>query len=106
MSVLIKGALVITQDEKRSIGTKDIFCNDGRIEEIDDRVAVEASYVIKGNTLVMPGLINTHTHLPMVLMRGYGDDLPLERWLTEKIWPIEQKFNADLVAAGTRLAVL
>jgi len=106
MSVLIKGALVLTQNEERTITTKDIFCNDGRIEEIGDRVAVEASYVIKGNTLVMPGLINTHTHLPMVLMRGYGDDLPLERWLTEKIWPIEQRLNADLVAAGTRLAVL
>jgi 5-methylthioadenosine/S-adenosylhomocysteine deaminase len=106
MSILLKDALVITQNEERDIVTKDIFIDDNRIEEIGDHIPVESSYTIKGNKLVMPGLINTHTHLPMSLMRGYGDDLPLERWLQEKIWPVEQQFDDALVAAGTRLSLL
>ena len=106
MSILLKDALIITQNEERAIVTKDIFIDDNRIEEIGDHIPVESSYTIKGNKLVMPGLINTHTHLPMSLMRGYGDDLPLERWLHEKIWPVEQQFDDALVAAGTRLSLL
>ncbi|HDS59785.1 MAG TPA: amidohydrolase [Thermoplasmatales archaeon] len=106
MSILIRDALVLTQDAERSIARKDVFIEDGRIAEVSPRVPVEASYVITGRNLVMPGLVNTHTHLPMTLMRGYGDDLPLEQWLTQKIWPVEQRLTADLVAAGTRLALL
>lgn len=106
MSILIKNALVLTQDEQRRITHKDLFIEDNRIAEVSDRIAVEASYVITGHKLVMPGLINTHTHLPMTLMRGYGDDLALEEWLTQKIWPVEQRLTPELVAAGTRLALL
>jgi 5-methylthioadenosine/S-adenosylhomocysteine deaminase len=55
--------------------------------------------------LVMPGLVNLHTHAAMALMRGLSDDLPLMRWLQEHIWPAESKFVSDaFVEAGTRLA--
>ena len=57
--------------------------------------------------VLMPGLINAHTHSPMVLLRGLADDLPLMTWLTQHIWPAEQRWvNPDFVLAGTRLAVL
>ena len=57
--------------------------------------------------IVLPGLINTHTHAPMVLFRGLADDLPLMRWLTEYIFPAEkQTVSADFVRIGAELAAL
>jgi len=56
--------------------------------------------------ILMPGLINSHTHLAMNLMRGYADDLPLMNWLQEHIWPTEAQFvNAEFVRCGTELAL-
>ena len=56
--------------------------------------------------ILTPPLINGHTHAAMTLFRGYGDDLPLMRWLEEKIWPIERKLEPADVYWGTRLACL
>ena len=53
---------------------------------------------------VVPGLVNGHTHAAMTLMRGYGGDLPLMKWLQDKIFPVEAKLTADDVYWGTRLA--
>ena len=53
---------------------------------------------------LLPGLVNGHTHAAMTLMRGYGDDLPLMRWLQDRIWPTEAKLTAGDVYWGTRLA--
>ena len=58
-----------------------------------------------GALLVSP-LINGHTHAAMTLFRGYGDDLPLMRWLQEKIWPVERRLEPEDVYWGTRLACL
>ena len=56
---------------------------------------------------VTPGLINCHTHAAMALLRGVGDDLPLMRWLKERIWPLETALiSADFVYDGTQLAAL
>ncbi len=59
----------------------------------------------KGRAL-MPGLVNTHGHAAMSLLRGYADDLPLQTWLEEKMWPLEAKFTARQVYAGTALSVV
>ncbi len=104
MSILIKAATIVTQDSERNIIEGDVYIEDGRIVEIG-KINVEAEYVVK-KKIVMPGLINTHTHLPMTLMRGYGDDLTLEEWLTTRIWPIEKKLDKKMIKAGTRLAFL
>lgn len=57
--------------------------------------------------VVMPGLVNAHTHASMALLRGVGDDLPLQRWLTERIWPLEQALvGEDFVHDGARLAAV
>src|SRR5215813_15577117 len=57
--------------------------------------------------VVMPGLVNTHTHAPMVLYRGLADDLALDEWLTKYIFPAEAKtVSPEFVRAGTKLAVL
>ncbi|MEC0232196.1 amidohydrolase [Paenibacillus alba] len=63
--------------------------------------------VIDGtNKLYMPGLVNTHGHAAMSLLRGYGDDLALQIWLEEKMWPMEAKFTSQDVKWGTLLSIL
>ncbi len=55
--------------------------------------------------VVMPGLINTHTHAAMTLLRSYADDLPLMPWLNEKVWPFEDKLTDEDIYWGTALAL-
>lgn len=56
--------------------------------------------------LLIPGLINTHTHAAMALLRGFADDLSLEDWLNTRIWPAEQAFvNPEFIIDGTKLAI-
>ncbi|MEK3748808.1 amidohydrolase [Paenibacillus sp. FSL E2-8871] len=63
--------------------------------------------VVDGSRLLfMPGLVNTHGHAAMSLLRGYGDDLALQVWLQEKMWPMEAKFTGEDVYWGTSLSVL
>ncbi len=102
--MLIKDSKIITQDKNRRVIEGDLYIENGEIIEIG-KISTEADFVIK-NKIVMPGLINMHTHLPMVLLRGYGDDLPLEEWLTTRIWPAEAKLKKSHISAGTKLALL
>jgi len=88
-----------------------VAINDGRI--IDILPSSEASERYEPGVLVqrpdhvlIPGLVNAHTHAAMTLLRGIADDMPLERWLSEAIWPIEKRFvSAEMVRDGTRLAI-
>lgn len=56
--------------------------------------------------VIMPGLVNTHCHAAMSLLRGYGDDLALKVWLEEKMWPNEAKFTGEDVRWGTLLSIV
>ena len=108
MSILIKKANILTQNKKREQLKGDIFIDDNRITEISKKsINTEVDFKINGeNKLVLPGLINTHTHIPMTLFRGYGDDMILNTWLEEKIWPIESKLNSKSIKIGTELGLL
>lgn len=67
----------------------------------------EADIILDGTEfLAMPGLVNAHTHAAMTLLRGYADDMHLQQWLSEKIWPLEAHLTGDHVYWGTRLACL
>ena len=62
--------------------------------------------ISRPQSVLMPGLVNAHTHNPMTLMRGVADDLPLMRWLTEHIWPIEAAvIGPEFVSDGVELAI-
>jgi 5-methylthioadenosine/S-adenosylhomocysteine deaminase len=69
---------------------------------------IEAARVLAlPGQVLLPGLINAHTHSPMTLLRGLADDLPLMTWLHEHIWPAEGRWvDPEFVADGTRLALL
>ena len=58
----------------------------------------------KGKKMLMPGLVNGHTHLPMVLFRSSSDDLPLQTWLDTRIFPMEAKLTPETVQRGAELA--
>jgi len=55
--------------------------------------------------LLMPGLVNSHCHVPMTLLRGYGEGLPLDRWLNERVFPFEDKITPDDTYWGTLLGI-
>jgi len=75
-------------------------------EESELRQQYAAAQVIDcGGKILMPGLINAHTHVPMTLMRGLADDLRLDVWLQGYMWPVERQFvSPDFVRLGTKLA--
>jgi len=99
---------ILTQSPSREVRrNQSIFIDDGRIVEISDKITCEADHVLDGRRKVaLPGLVNTHTHLSMTLLRGYADDMPLKEWLSTKIWPIERKLTGDLCYAGGLLGCL
>jgi 5-methylthioadenosine/S-adenosylhomocysteine deaminase len=84
----------------------------GRIADVLPTPEATARYrgreaVTLGSHAVTPGLVNAHTHAAMTLLRGVGDDLPLMRWLSERIWPLEKALvSAEFVHDGGRLAAL
>lgn len=91
---VLRGYMVVENDQITYLG-----------EEKPD--VEEGTEIIDGTHLFfLPGLVNTHGHAAMSLLRGYGDDLALQVWLQEKMWPMEAKFTADDVYWGTSLSVL
>jgi len=67
----------------------------------------EADEVIEASGMVaLPGFVNCHTHAAMTLLRSYADDLPLMEWLSQRIWPLEERLTADDVYWGTMLCIL
>ena len=74
--------------------------------EATQRYRAASTHTLETHALT-PGLVNCHTHAAMALLRGVGDDLPLMRWLKERIWPLESALvSADFVHDGTQLAAL
>src|SRR6267154_4353077 len=112
VDLLVLGATVLTMNaERRIIEDGAVAVRGDVIVSVGSRARVEAKYspaqaVNAGGKLVLPGLINGHTHVLMTLLRGLKDDVTLEEWLTKFIFPAEAKnVNEELVRWGTRLAV-
>ena len=113
VSVVVTGGSVVTVDPQRNVYNPGAIAIDGAaiaavgsVEDVTARfrgaVQIDAS-----GAVVMPGLVNTHTHAPMVLYRGLADDLALQEWLEKYIFPAEAKtVSREMVRAGTRLAAL
>ncbi len=111
VSLLITGAWVLTQNEVRKVFNPgavaikhDEIVAVGAPEELAARFA-PARVLDYPQGLIMPGLINAHTHAAMSLFRGLADDLPLETWLNSYIFPAESKVNGDFVYWGSKLAI-
>lgn len=93
---------LITQNHDRAIRERvDVRIVDGTIHEIGEHLANDGQVIDCSDMLVMPGLVNAHTHVPMNLMRGISDDKPLQAWLEEDIFPAEDRLDGDDVYHGT-----
>ena len=111
--ILITGGTLLTMSAKMEIIEDPVIgIKDGIIIAVEKRGDQKnASYSAKemidaSGCIVMPGLVNTHTHLPMVCFRGMADDLPLMEWLTKHIFPAEGRFvNKKMVYDGAMLAM-
>lgn len=112
--ILIRNGIILTQNKNRQIikngailiKDKKIFAV-GKSAEIEKKYKQQIKQAIEAKgKVVMPGLVNAHTHLAMTLLRGIADDLPLEEWWFEKIHPIESRFTKKDVYLGSLLGGL
>ncbi|WP_295723064.1 amidohydrolase family protein [uncultured Methanobrevibacter sp.] len=109
-NILIKNSIILNP---KATGTVDeykssLLIENNKIslisEDIEDS---NADYIIDAQgKILMPGLINTHSHIPMTLFRGYADDLNLDTWLNDYIWPIESHLNSETIYNGTMLGAI
>ncbi len=106
MSVLFKNALILSGNDVIKDGFLGI---EGENIDYIGKTRPEKSYDVErdmSGRLLMPGLINAHTHTPMTLLRGVGSGLNLQQWLFDTVFPIEDRLTREQIKAGVELAVL
>lgn len=109
-SILHPSWIATVDDQNTVLKDYSIALHDGRIHDIQPKQVILQKYMSEveinlEHQLLIPGLINSHTHSPMSLMRGLADDLPLMDWLHNHIWPTEQKHvSSEFVYDGSLLA--
>ena len=112
VDLIIKNGILVTMNSKSEILTSNtLVINSGNIVKIGSIEEIDKYYFSKNiidasNCIVMPGLVNTHTHSALTFLRGISDDLELMEWLKKYIWPLEGKFiSKDFVRFSTKLAI-
>ncbi|MFX0085718.1 MAG: amidohydrolase [Candidatus Hodarchaeota archaeon] len=107
MDLLLKNVQLMIEPDVTAITQVNIVIEDNIISDISPNASTrDPEYKIEGNSfIVLPPPINSHTHLPMTLLRGYSDNKELFPWLQD-IWEIEGKFDAEWIKLGTELACL
>lgn len=107
--ILIKDATILNPlgngncEEKKS----SVLIKDNKIAEISEDIDDCVDKVIDAkDKILMPGFVNTHTHLSMTLLRGLADDMELDTWLNDNIWPMEAHLNKEYCYAGALLGAL
>ena len=109
MDTLFSNITAVTMDEQMHVYL-DYFVGvtDGKISYIGNKAPQDEkpATIVDGTGMVlMPGLVNCHTHLPMTILRGYGDDMPLATWLNDCIFPREDRLDGRAVKAATLLGI-
>jgi 5-methylthioadenosine/S-adenosylhomocysteine deaminase len=112
VDLIVRGGTVVTMDgTRRVIENGSVAVKNGRIVAVGRAAELDRNYAAReivnaGGKVVIPGLINGHTHVPMTLFRGLADDLDLQEWLTKYIFPAEAKnVNEEFVRVGARLGL-
>ena len=95
---IIRNARIITMNERLDIlPNGNILIENGKISAITTQSLedTDAEITDAEGMFLLPGLINTHTHLPMTMLRGFADDLPLQEWLYNRVFPMEAKLTKE-----------
>jgi 5-methylthioadenosine/S-adenosylhomocysteine deaminase len=104
--VLKNARFVLTMDEGKVLENVSIRISDGKIDYLGEKVRQRGDEVLNcSGCIVMPGLVNAHTHSSMVALRGLNDDAPLQDWL-KSMWAVEDKLTGDLARKASELAFL
>jgi 5-methylthioadenosine/S-adenosylhomocysteine deaminase len=109
--LIITGCTVLVHDDQERVGFREdaaVVVRDGVVEAVttavDAAVLSAAERIDARGQVAMPGLINCHTHAPMVALRGVAEDLPTEEWFNDVVWPVESNLTERDVELGARLA--
>ena len=105
MNLLIKNGLIVTQDDSRSVVKGNIYVEDGIITEIGSKARKDDYVIDAGGGIVMPGLINAHTHVAMTEFRGMIDDMNLEAFI-EKTFSLDNRRTRTSIEFSTKLSIL
>lgn len=106
--ILFKNAHVLTMDGERELANGYVGVRGNTIVYVGEqqpRLDEYQEVIDCTGKVLMPGLYNTHSHIPMTLLRGHGDELPLEKWLETRIYPAEDRLNEETVYWGTLLGI-
>lgn len=104
--MILRNAYVL-RNWKSNIEKVDIKIDKGKIIKIDKNLKDnEDEEFDLDNKLIIPGLVNTHTHAAMSILRGIAEDLPFNKWLFEHIIPLEEKLNEDIVYFASMLSMM
>lgn len=111
MNLKIKNATVVTMSSKGIIHNATVIVENGRIIELDKHAKLKHKYsryekIDAAGKVIIPGLVNTHQHMAMSLLRGYADDIPLQEWLEKWIWPLEKHMTGQDIYAGALLTAV
>lgn len=119
MNIRLYHARILTMEEKRELFFGEVWVRNERIVYVGTGENTEEVYrkdqmspdcwdreIDCGGNLLMPGFKNAHTHSGMTLLRSYADDLPLEQWLNQQVFPIEAQMKAEDIYELSKLAVL
>jgi len=105
--IAIRNGIVLTMnDEMRVYNPGSVGISGGEIKYVGKEKVRGEEEIDAGGCVVMPGLINCHTHSPMTIFRNAFEDQPLEKWLKEYVWPVEMRLKPEHVRAGARLAAI
>jgi 5-methylthioadenosine/S-adenosylhomocysteine deaminase len=106
-TMLVAGGQVLRPDTTVTRADVLVDSESGEILAVGEDVDADPDERLDASDgLVIPGLVNAHTHVAMTLLRGYADDKPLEAWLREDIWPVEGALQAEDVRAGAELGIV
>ena len=106
---LVHAGVLVTQDaERRILAPGALAISGGVILDVGPAEELACRWQPRerldlGNMLVLPGLVNAHSHAAMTFLRGLADDMPLMEWLTGRIFPVEARLTADIVRTGSLL---
>ena len=114
MKIRFFNARILTMEKGKEPFLGELRVKDDKIEKIlreEDKVASSETEIWDeeidcGGNLLMPGFKNAHTHSPMTFLRSYADDLPLNQWLYDRVFPMEAKLSDEAMYEFARLAVL